>query len=92
MVCFFMYGQKDYILGNIPAFNMLFLLLLNMYEQSQSICPCLWAYFCRTLKMYSFLVILYRQTDDFLIAKNNPVRIPKIILVIIKIFYNKDCY
>lgn len=39
--------------------------------------------------MYCLVVMLYRQIDDFLILNDDPVRIPKIILVIIKFFYNR---
>ena len=41
--------------------------------------------------MYCLLVILYRQVDDFLIINDNPIRIPKII-VIIKLFSNSQKY
>jgi hypothetical protein len=33
-------------------------------------------------------VMLYRQTDDFLILNDDSVRIPKIKLAIIKLFYS----
>jgi hypothetical protein len=39
--------------------------------------------------MYCFVVMLYRQIDDFLILNNDPIRIPRIILVIIKLFYSR---
>ena len=39
------------------------------------------------MKMYCFVVMLYRQIDDFLILNNDPIRIPKIISVFIKLFY-----
>ena len=32
--------------------------------------------------------MLYRQIDDFLILNDDPIRIPKIIQVIIKFFYS----
>ena len=32
--------------------------------------------------------MLYRQIDDLIILSGDPIRIPKIILVIIKLFYN----
>ena len=37
--------------------------------------------------MYCLVVVLYRQTDDFLSLNDDPIRIPKIISVIIKLFY-----
>jgi hypothetical protein len=39
--------------------------------------------------MYCLLVKVYRQIDDFLFPNDDPIRIPKIILVIIKIFYSR---
>jgi hypothetical protein len=33
--------------------------------------------------------MLYRQIDDFIIHGDDPIRIPKSILVIIKLFYNR---
>ena len=44
--------------------------------------------FCRSMKMYCLVVMLYRQIDDFLILNDDPIRIPKIISVIIKLFYS----
>ena len=38
--------------------------------------------------MYCLVVMLYRQIDDFLSLNDDPIRIPKIISVIIKLFYN----
>ena len=38
--------------------------------------------------MYCLVVMLYRQIDDFLILNDDPIRIPKIISVIIKLFYS----
>ena len=38
--------------------------------------------------MYYLEVTLYRQIDGFLILNDDPIRIPKIISVIIKLFYN----
>ena len=32
--------------------------------------------------------MLYRQIDDFLILNDDPIRIPKIISVIIKLFFS----
>jgi hypothetical protein len=46
--------------------------------------------FCRTLKMYCLVVMLYRQIDDFLILNDDSVRFPKIILLIIELFYNRS--
>jgi hypothetical protein len=40
--------------------------------------------------MYSLVVLLYRQIDDFLILSDNSIRIPIIILVIIKSFIKRD--
>ena len=37
--------------------------------------------------MYSLVVMLYRQIDD-LSLNDDPIRIPKIISVIIKLFYS----
>ena len=37
--------------------------------------------------MYCLVVMLYRQIDD-LSLNDDPIRIPKIISVIIKLFYN----
>ena len=37
--------------------------------------------------MYCFVVMLYRQIDD-LSLNDDPIRIPKIISVIIKLFYS----
>jgi hypothetical protein len=41
------------------------------------------------MKIYYFAVMLYRQIDDFLIPSDDSITIPKIILVIIKFFYNR---
>jgi hypothetical protein len=41
----------------------------------------------RSMKMYYLVVMLYRQIDD-LSLNDDPLRIPKIISVIIKLFYN----
>jgi hypothetical protein len=38
------------------------------------------------MKMHCFVVMLYRQIDDFLIVNDDPMRIPKIISVFIKLF------
>ena len=38
--------------------------------------------------MYCLVVMLYRQIDDFLSLNDDPIRIPKIISVIIKLFYS----
>jgi hypothetical protein len=40
------------------------------------------------MKMYCLIVMLYRQVDDLLILNHYPIRIPKIIPVIIKLFYS----
>ena len=42
---------------------------------------------CRSTKMYCLVVMLYRQIDD-LSLNDDPIRIPKIISVIIKLFYS----
>ena len=39
--------------------------------------------------MYCLVVMLYRQIDD-LSLNDDPIRIPKIISVIIKLFYNRS--
>ena len=39
------------------------------------------------MKMYYLVVMLYRQIDD-LSLNDDPIRIPKIISVIIKLFYS----
>ena len=39
------------------------------------------------MKMYYLVVMLYRQIDD-LSLHDDPIRIPKITSVIIKLFYN----
>ena len=39
------------------------------------------------MKMYCLVVMLYRQIDD-LSLNDDPIRIPKIISVIIKLFYS----
>jgi hypothetical protein len=39
--------------------------------------------------MHSLIVMLYTQIDDFLIINDNSIRIPKTILLIIKLFYNR---
>ena len=36
----------------------------------------------------ALVVMLYKQIDGFLILNDDPIRIPKIILVIIKLFYH----
>ena len=41
-----------------------------------------------SMKMYYIVVMLYRQIDDFLSLNDDPIRIPKIISVIIKLFYS----
>jgi len=38
--------------------------------------------------MYCLVVMLYRQIDDFLSLNDDPVRISKIVSVIIKVFYS----
>ena len=38
--------------------------------------------------MYCLVVMLFRQIDDFLSLNDDPIRIPKIISVIIKLFYS----
>jgi hypothetical protein len=38
--------------------------------------------------MHCLLVILYGQIDDFLSLNDTPTRIPKIISVIIKLFFS----
>ena len=40
---------------------------------------------CRSTKMYCLVVMLYRQIDDLSLS-DDPIRIPKIISVIIKLF------
>ena len=37
--------------------------------------------------IYYLIMMLYRQTDDFLILNDDPIRIPTIISVFIKLFY-----
>ena len=81
-------AEKNFILGKIPAINMLFLLLLNMYNNHQVIAHLFGEDLCRSTKMYCLIVMLYRQIDDFLILNHDPIRVPKIISVIIKLFYN----
>ena len=39
------------------------------------------------MKMYSLVVMLYRQIEDLSLS-DDPIRIPKIISVILKLFYN----
>jgi hypothetical protein len=39
--------------------------------------------------MYYLEVTLYRQIDGFLILNDDPIRIPKIISVFIKLFYSE---
>jgi hypothetical protein len=41
------------------------------------------------MKMYGIVAILYRQIDDFLSLNDDPIRIPKIISVIIELFYSE---
>ena len=43
---------------------------------------------CRSTKMYYLVVMPYRQIDD-LSLNDDPTRIPKIISVITKLFYNQ---
>lgn len=38
--------------------------------------------------MYYLVVMLYRQIDDILSLNDDPIRIPKVISVIIKLFYS----
>jgi hypothetical protein len=40
------------------------------------------------MKIYCLIVILYRQIDD-LSLNGDPIRIPKVISVIIKLFYGE---
>ena len=40
------------------------------------------------MKMYNLVVILYRQIDDLSLS-DDPIRIPNIVSVIIKLFYNE---
>jgi hypothetical protein len=40
------------------------------------------------MKINCLVVMLYRQIDDFLILNDDPIRIPKIISVFIKLFYS----
>ena len=42
---------------------------------------------CRSTKMYFLVMMLYRQIDD-LSLNDDPIRIPKIVSVIIKLFYS----
>jgi hypothetical protein len=39
------------------------------------------------MKIYCLIVMLYEQTDDFLNLNDDPIRIPKIISVVIKLSY-----
>jgi hypothetical protein len=39
--------------------------------------------------MQLLVMMLYRQIDDFIILNDDPIRITKMILVIIKLFYNR---
>ena len=38
--------------------------------------------------MHYYIVMLYRQIDEFSIVTDDPVIIPKILSVIVKLFYN----
>jgi hypothetical protein len=43
---------------------------------------------CRFMKMYYLVVMQYRQIDDFLSFNDDPIRIPKVMSVIITLFYS----
>jgi hypothetical protein len=60
------------------AINMFPAINVNMFGINSPF----WADICRTTKMYCVEVMLYKQIDDFLILNDDPIRIPKIILVI----------
>ena len=64
---------------------MLFLLLLKIYNNHYVEAHPIRAELYRSTKMYCFLVMLYRQTDD-LSLNGNPINIPKMVSVIIKLF------
>jgi hypothetical protein len=40
------------------------------------------------MKIYCLIAMLYRQIDDFLTLNDDPIRIPKILSVFIKLFYS----
>ena len=65
--------------------NMLFLLLLKIYNNHYVEAHPFRAELYRSMKMYCFLVMLYRQTDH-LSLNDDPIRIPKIMSVSIKLF------
>ena len=66
---------------------MLFLLLLIICNNHWVLSHTFWGDLYRSLKIYCFVVILYRQINAFLSFNDGPVRIPKIISVI-KLFYS----
>ena len=63
---------------------MLFLLLLKIYNNHYVEAHPFRAELYRSMKMYCFLVMLYRQTDH-LSLNDDPIRIPKIMSVSIKL-------
>ena len=78
---------RDFTLGKIPAINMPFFLLLNIYNNHYVLAHPCGADLCRSMSIYCLVVMLYRQIDDFLSHHDDPIRYPKIISVIIKLFY-----
>jgi hypothetical protein len=66
---------------------MLFLILLNIYNNHQVIAYPFGADLCWSTKMYCLVVMVYRQIDD-LILNDEPISIPNIISVIVKLFYS----
>ena len=76
---------NGFLVWNIPEMNMLFLLLLKIYNNHYVEAHPFRAELYRSTKMYCFLVMLYRQIDDWSL-NGNPINIPKMVSVIIKLF------
>ena len=77
-------------LGNIPAINMLCLLILNIYNHHKVLVHNFEHISADLRKMYSLVVIIYRQMYDFVILNDSTIRIPKLISVVIKLLYSGD--
>jgi hypothetical protein len=80
-------SQENIILGKIPAINMIFLLLLNIYENHYAL-----AHTFEQIRQIYKDVLSYsdaiKKKNDFLIHNDDTIRIPKIISVFIKLFYS----
>ena len=80
---------KGFILEKMSAIKMIFLLLVNIYNNHKVISHTFGTKLCRSMKMYCLILMLYREIDAFLSLNDDPIRIPKTIFLICKLFYNE---